>query len=794
MAGIFRGTSQFDRLLDKATSHLLLEPDWEAILRICDIIRQGDEKPKIAIASIKKKLANPNPHTCQFALLVLESCVKNCGSPIHDEVATKGFMEELKGIIKSTQHNEAKKKILELIQAWAYAFRNSPKYRAVPDFVTIMKTEGFEFPVLNESDAMFAADTAPVWAEGEHCHRCRTMFSVLQRKHHCRACGQVFCQQCSSKNITLPKFGIEKEVRVCDDCYDKFSKSPTVAAGTGPATGKGGEEMLPAEYLNSSLALQSQAPPPKPAGGKTEEELKEEEELQLALALSQSEAESQKQKLWSPPSSILHHDHPAAPPPSYHHQQQQQHLEHEDLGSNPEMAKYLNRSYWEQKKVEGGNETGGSRGPRPATAPTNNQQFSGHYATDGHYNNQVTSGVISTPDETSDNTELDDFIRALKSQVEIFVNRMKSNSSRGRSIANDSSVQTLFVNITTMHSRLLKYIQQQDDKRVYYEGLQDKLTQVKDARAALDALRDEHNEKLRREAEVAERQKQIQMAHKLDLMRKKKQEYLQYQRSMALAKIQEQEYEMQRRQEQQKQQYYMQNNAGFYEPGIPTGPPGPPPQYSQQPPSYHQAYNMMPQGHPGSEIWAPDSKPMMNPAMLPMGPQSMNQGPPSMGPQSMNQGQPSLGPQTMGPPQGPGSMGPQSMNQGPQSMNQGHPSIGPQGPPLGQMGPIRPLQPNMGPAGMGPNNHAGPMNPNLSMNPPSQMTPSVPMNPGGPGGQMTPGGPMNPPHPHPSLMAQQPSFQPQPMSNTNPSLSNHSMQSQSEVKPEDNTAELISFD
>lgn len=64
-------------------------------------------------------------------------------------------------------------------------------------------------------------------------------------------------------------------------------------------------------------------------------------------------------------------------------------------------------------------------------------------------------------------------------QVEIFVNRMKSNSSRGRSIANDSSVQTLFMNTMTMHSQLLRNIQEQEDKRVHYEGLQDKLTQVK---------------------------------------------------------------------------------------------------------------------------------------------------------------------------------------------------------------------------------------------------------------------------------------------------------------------------
>lgn len=58
---------------------------------------------------------------------------------------------------------------------------------------------------------------------------------------------------------------------------------------------------------------------------------------------------------------------------------------------------------------------------------------------------------------------------------------------------------------------------------MYYEGLQDKLAQVRDARAALNALRDEHREKLRRAAEEAERQRQIQLAQKLEIMRQKKQ-------------------------------------------------------------------------------------------------------------------------------------------------------------------------------------------------------------------------------------------------------------------------------
>lgn len=77
-----------------------------------------------------------------------------------------------------------------------------------------------------------------------------------------------------------------------------------------------------------------------------------------------------------------------------------------------------------------------------------------------------------------EDAEIDDFAHNMKSQVEIFVNRMKSNSSRGRNISNDSSVQTLFMNITSLHSRLLSYIKDMDDKRMWYEQLQDKLTQV----------------------------------------------------------------------------------------------------------------------------------------------------------------------------------------------------------------------------------------------------------------------------------------------------------------------------
>merc|ERR1712051_498852 len=141
----------------------------------------------------------------------------------------------------------------------------------------------------------------------------------------------------------------------------------------------------------------------------------------------------------------------------------------------------------------------------------------------------------------ANSADLDEFVTTLRTQLEMFVNRMKSNSSRCRSITNDSSVQTLFMNTMAMHSKLLKHIQDQEDKRVHYEGLQDKLAQVKDARAALEALREEERGRKRREADEAEKLRQSQMREKLELMQQKKTEYLQYQRQLAMQRRQKKE-------------------------------------------------------------------------------------------------------------------------------------------------------------------------------------------------------------------------------------------------------------
>ncbi|XP_076669844.1 zinc finger FYVE domain-containing protein 1 isoform X2 [Andrena cerasifolii] len=57
--------------------------------------------------------------------------------------------------------------------------------------------------------------------EIKHCHKCKTPFAPTDTKHHCRACGEGFCSQCSVRTKCVPSRNWHTPVRVCDLCYSK---------------------------------------------------------------------------------------------------------------------------------------------------------------------------------------------------------------------------------------------------------------------------------------------------------------------------------------------------------------------------------------------------------------------------------------------------------------------------------------------------------------------------------------------------------------------------------------------
>lgn len=65
----------------------------------------------------------------------------------------------------------------------------------------------------------------PTWipdSVAPNCMNCSIKFTFTKRRHHCRACGKVFCSVCCSQKCKLQY--MEKEARVCVICYSFITR------------------------------------------------------------------------------------------------------------------------------------------------------------------------------------------------------------------------------------------------------------------------------------------------------------------------------------------------------------------------------------------------------------------------------------------------------------------------------------------------------------------------------------------------------------------------------------------
>jgi 1-phosphatidylinositol-3-phosphate 5-kinase len=53
------------------------------------------------------------------------------------------------------------------------------------------------------------------------CYGCEEAFTMYRRRHHCRMCGQIFCNSCSSFYIDGKMFNTPGLVRACRLCYEQ---------------------------------------------------------------------------------------------------------------------------------------------------------------------------------------------------------------------------------------------------------------------------------------------------------------------------------------------------------------------------------------------------------------------------------------------------------------------------------------------------------------------------------------------------------------------------------------------
>uniref|UniRef100_A0A8R1HLC7 WD repeat and FYVE domain-containing protein 3 n=1 Tax=Caenorhabditis japonica TaxID=281687 RepID=A0A8R1HLC7_CAEJA len=59
----------------------------------------------------------------------------------------------------------------------------------------------------------------------QRCDDCEHKFTLADRKHHCRNCGQIFCSTCSRFESHITRMNISRPVRVCRKCFLRLQQS-----------------------------------------------------------------------------------------------------------------------------------------------------------------------------------------------------------------------------------------------------------------------------------------------------------------------------------------------------------------------------------------------------------------------------------------------------------------------------------------------------------------------------------------------------------------------------------------
>ncbi|XP_044508874.1 TOM1-like protein 6 [Mangifera indica] len=111
--------------VEKATSELLLSPDWTMNIDICDSINSHQWQAKDVVKAVKKRLQHKNGKVQFLALTLLETMVKNCGDFVHFQIAERNVLGEMVKIVRKKADMQVRDKILVLLDSWQEAFGGS---------------------------------------------------------------------------------------------------------------------------------------------------------------------------------------------------------------------------------------------------------------------------------------------------------------------------------------------------------------------------------------------------------------------------------------------------------------------------------------------------------------------------------------------------------------------------------------------------------------------------------------------------------------------------------------------
>ena len=70
---------------------------------------------------------------------MLDTVMKNCGKPVHEEVIKRSFLEEQKERIQGQLPEKISHKLLDMIQTWGLAGKSRAEFALAADMYNVMK-------------------------------------------------------------------------------------------------------------------------------------------------------------------------------------------------------------------------------------------------------------------------------------------------------------------------------------------------------------------------------------------------------------------------------------------------------------------------------------------------------------------------------------------------------------------------------------------------------------------------------------------------------------------------------
>ncbi|KAJ1955784.1 ARF-binding protein [Linderina pennispora] len=157
---MFKPPTRLQSMVDRAVGLDRSEPDLALNLDICELVnKKKGNFPHEAVFALLPYINGRSHIQAQLALTLLDNLVKNCGHPVHYQVATREFLNELFRRFPEYQPsmpNPVHYRILEMLHEWRQTLCKRSRHREdlqrINDMYSLLRRKGWHFPEVDVSN------------------------------------------------------------------------------------------------------------------------------------------------------------------------------------------------------------------------------------------------------------------------------------------------------------------------------------------------------------------------------------------------------------------------------------------------------------------------------------------------------------------------------------------------------------------------------------------------------------------------------------------------------------------